>query len=407
MSEQQAPPAPVELVEGEIVGDAHVVGPPGPLEWRAMREQALSICDTEFVPKEMRGSPEKVLAAILTGRELGIGPMASLQGIRIENGKPAYDAELMRALVRRRGHQIKAKVKTHTECIVWGQRCDTGEEAEVRWTLADAKIANLIDSIKDDGLPQARSSNNKPMPWEQYPRRMLFARATSELVADLFADVLVGGSYTPEELGAIDDWDHEDPEQATRVESARLVGLIDAAIAAESITGPDAQKAAQAHGLRTRDDVVKASPEVLRSVLATLGIAEDGSEPPTGPEQPSGGDPDQPAEPTSDATPDDALLADRVRASEDFEWKPAKGTKSGNAAEERSVLLKDLAEVIERRQWTDSDVQTLLGGDVDDVVQLVGNAQVDVLRTIVETLEAEDRRLAESEDPPLDPPPGS
>lgn len=41
------------------------------------------IARTDFVPASLRGKPEAVLAAMLTGEELGIKPMTSLQKIHV------------------------------------------------------------------------------------------------------------------------------------------------------------------------------------------------------------------------------------------------------------------------------------------------------------------------------------
>ena len=57
------------------------------------------IAETEFVPEEYRDSPPAVAAAILVGRELGIGPMMSLRHVQIVKGVPTLSAEIGRAHV--------------------------------------------------------------------------------------------------------------------------------------------------------------------------------------------------------------------------------------------------------------------------------------------------------------------
>lgn len=141
---------------------------------------------TEFVPRGIRNNPPAVLAAMLTGLELGIGPMQSLAHIHIVDGKPTQSAELMRALILKAGHRFTVRAKSNEAVTVYGERADTGDGLEVTWSMADARTAGLA---------------NKGV-WKSYPRAMLTARATSELARDLFADVLGGVSYTPEELGA-------------------------------------------------------------------------------------------------------------------------------------------------------------------------------------------------------------
>ncbi len=150
---------------------------------------ASRVHQTPFVPKAMQGKPEHVLACVLYGNELGLGPMQSLNSIHIIEGRAAASPELMRALVAKAGHRIDVTENTNTACTMKGSRVDTGAEATVRWTLDDAKNANL--SGKDN--------------WKKYPRAMLAARATSELCRLLFPDVIAGLSYTPEEVESIND----------------------------------------------------------------------------------------------------------------------------------------------------------------------------------------------------------
>jgi hypothetical protein len=164
-------------------------------------ELAQKIARTEFVPQALRGKPESVLAAILFGRELGIGPMQSLQAIHVIDGRPGASPELMRALVARAGHRIDVVESDREHVTLAGERYDTGATASVTWSIADAEQAGLLQLR--DGRPFARSSNGRPLPWETYTRAMLLARATAELCRALFADVISGLSYTVEELQSI------------------------------------------------------------------------------------------------------------------------------------------------------------------------------------------------------------
>lgn len=159
---------------------------------------------TPFVPKAMQGKPEHVLACVLYGKELGLGPMQALNSIHVIEGRAAASPELMRALVASAGHRIDITENTNEACTMKGVRVDTQAEATVRWTLDDAKLANLTG--KDN--------------WRKYPRAMLAARATSELCRLLFPDVIAGLSYTPEEVESISDARTVTPVQEVTYEAA-------------------------------------------------------------------------------------------------------------------------------------------------------------------------------------------
>jgi len=156
---------------------------PAEVTWKT----AQKIANTPFVPTAFRGKPESVFAAILYGEELGLGPMQSLNSIHVIEGKPSMSPELMRGLVARAGHRIDVKESSSDKVTVWGKRIDTGSEATVTWSMKDAQLAGLA----------GRGA------WKTYPRAMLLARATSELCRMLFADVVAGLSYTPEEAASI------------------------------------------------------------------------------------------------------------------------------------------------------------------------------------------------------------
>lgn len=157
---------------------------------RTAMKLATTISATDFVPRALRGNPPAVLACILTGRELGLGPMQSLQQIHVIDGRPGVSPELMRAMILRAGHRLEFGEVTDESVTISGTRADGGSTASVTWTIDRARTAGLV---------------RNGSAWTKYPRAMLVARATSELGRLLFADVVAGFGYTPEELGSLDD----------------------------------------------------------------------------------------------------------------------------------------------------------------------------------------------------------
>lgn len=156
---------------------------------------ANKISATDFVPKSFRGKPEAVMAALLTGRELGLGPMTALQRIHVIEGRPALDALGMRAVVQSAGHQVTVTESTTDRCTVIARRNGETDETRITWTMADAQKAGL--GSKDV--------------WKKYPRQMLQARATAEACRLVGADCIAGMPYSSEELA-----DDAPPEPAKR-----------------------------------------------------------------------------------------------------------------------------------------------------------------------------------------------
>ena len=176
----------VDVVTGEIVPALRA-----PRDTFGILDQAIRlaevIADTELVPPTLRKRPDAVVAVVLTGHELGLGPMQSLQTIDLIQGQPTLSPEGMRALVLARGHGLIVEPGDTAATV----RCHRREWPPDQWTsftftLADAERANLVGKEN----------------WTRYPRAMLIARATAEACRATFADVLAGVSYTAEELDA-------------------------------------------------------------------------------------------------------------------------------------------------------------------------------------------------------------
>lgn len=145
-------------------------------------ELAKMISATEFVPAEMRNKPAAVTACILYGAEVGIGPMQSLAKVDIVKGRPAPRAELARALALAAGHEVWVDESTNTRVTVSGKRRNSDHVMTVTWTMDDAKRAGLAGGN-----------------YQKYPRQMLLARASAELVRQLCPDALGGITMFAEE----------------------------------------------------------------------------------------------------------------------------------------------------------------------------------------------------------------
>jgi len=176
-------------------------GPAGLEQWAqsflTLAQVSGEMARTAFVPASLRVFRDKngggydseataaqVTAAILTGRELGLEPMAALRSIHVINSTPALSALALRAIVLAAGHRIWVEEANNTRAAVAGVRAGDSHEQRVTWTLDDAKARGLA------GRPN----------WRAQPRNMLIARATAEVARLVAADAILGVPYVIEEL---------------------------------------------------------------------------------------------------------------------------------------------------------------------------------------------------------------
>lgn len=150
---------------------------------------ANDIANTGFVPAEFRNKPAEIAACILYGAEIGVGPMQSLAKIDIVKGRPAPRAELGRALALAAGHDVWVVESTNTKVTVAGRRRGSQNVQQVTWTMDDARKAGIASNPN----------------YAKYPRQMLLARASAELVRAMCPDVLGGITSFAEEAQDIED----------------------------------------------------------------------------------------------------------------------------------------------------------------------------------------------------------
>jgi hypothetical protein len=135
---------------------------------------------SQFVPTTFRGKPGDVLAAIMFGAELGVGPLQALQNVNVINGKPSVWGDLALALCQ--SHPLYEWHKEWFEqdkdgpVAVFQIKRRNNEVHEVRFGSAQAKEAGLLG--KDT--------------YKSYKARMFQMRARGFGLRDKFADALKG-----------------------------------------------------------------------------------------------------------------------------------------------------------------------------------------------------------------------
>ena len=155
------------------------------------REDNMNLAETLTLGKTLAESgyfsdtkqASQAVVKILAGREMGIGPIASMTGIYVIQGRIAIGANLMAA-------KVKGSGKYDFQVV----RLDDGG-CEIAFLQQGKDIGHSIFTAED-----ARRAGTKNT--DKFPRNMYFARAISNGVRWFTPDVFLGPVFTPEELGA-------------------------------------------------------------------------------------------------------------------------------------------------------------------------------------------------------------
>ena len=109
-------------------------------------------------------TPDQAVTQVLMGQELGLGPVASLTGIHVVQGRPEVGAHLIAGAIKRHD-RYDYRVAEHTAQVCAIMFFEAGQELGVnRYSIDDARRAGLV---------------NKGV-WKQHPKAMLFARCISQ-----------------------------------------------------------------------------------------------------------------------------------------------------------------------------------------------------------------------------------
>jgi hypothetical protein len=151
-------------------------------------------------------TPAKVVMALVTGAELGISAMQSLQNLAVTNGRIGVMGDMALALIETQPdfEDYQEEWSGTPGRDDWGCRITIKRRGRApragEFTVAEAKIARLWGKTSADG---------KPSPWVTYPKRMLRYRALGFAVRDAYPHVLKG-IKTLEELA--DYPNNEEPQ---------------------------------------------------------------------------------------------------------------------------------------------------------------------------------------------------
>lgn len=182
-------------------------------EARAANLLAQSLVSTSFVPAHFRGKPAEATAAILTGHELGLSPMASLRAIYVISGTPGMYAKAMVAVVMNAGHEVWVEEQSDERVVVCGRRKGSEHVARTVWDQDRVTKAKLRTNAK----------------YTDSPQQMMTARGQAEICRQIAPDALHGIPYAVEELREMrtDDADVPAAEDG-RVTTAEIMGeLVD------------------------------------------------------------------------------------------------------------------------------------------------------------------------------------
>lgn len=159
---------------------------------KATMQWSEAMAGGDLLPAQYRGKPANLMFAAEYADSLGISRVHVLTSIAVINGRPSPSADLMSAMVRSHGHKLRI----------------TGDDTHARADLIRSDDPDFTFTAEWDETKARKAGlwGNKG-PWTLYPAAMLRARAISEVVRMGAQDVMAGGIYTPEELGAAVDAD--------------------------------------------------------------------------------------------------------------------------------------------------------------------------------------------------------
>lgn len=155
-----------------------------PPELAQMMTLAQVMANSGITPKWLYRT-EDVVVVMLAARSLDVSLFWAMQAFHLVDGKLGMEASFMRALLQRAGGDYEVVE-------------NTAQRATIKVTTPAGKVCPPY--TVNIGEYQHLVKNSKKPTWQNHPRAMLFARATSGALRMHCPGVLMGFGYTPDEL---------------------------------------------------------------------------------------------------------------------------------------------------------------------------------------------------------------
>jgi hypothetical protein len=157
-----------------------------------------------------KSTPESILIVLMKGLEVGLKPMAAMEGIAVINNRATIWGATLLGIVRASGmledlqetFEGKDVLADDFKAVCKVKRRGETHHTTAEFSVADAKLAGL-KRMRSGSWEEARNDS----PWHKYPKRMLQMRARIAL-RDAFSDIL-GGMIMREEADTIETVDYQ------------------------------------------------------------------------------------------------------------------------------------------------------------------------------------------------------
>jgi hypothetical protein len=205
---------------------------------------AQAVCGTKVCPARFYQKPEDGAAAILYGLEIGLSPSAALQKVVVIHGMPSLEARTMVALLKPRGYKVWTVSQSDESVTVAGRDLD-GDVHESTWTIERATKAGYVPEINPSTKKYKTNANGKLIGNEKYltdPQAMLKAKAQAEVCRDMAPDVLLGITYSTEDLES-ERWDDRVVQQVEDRPARNEPVTVDEILGTNAVEPPAAEAA--------------------------------------------------------------------------------------------------------------------------------------------------------------------
>ena len=179
---------------------------PSEWEWNSIEKQMKMLAKVGMLPKKFYGTTQKprteeqaIIAACncaMSGREMGIAPRTSLRLFNYIDDEESLGVQGMLSQIYSRCKEARINFKTMTveKCVIEAKRYADDKMQEFSFSIEEAKT-----EIKGYNDKNPKTGEWKKPNWHSMPKKMLKARAVSDMAHSLFSDV-INGIYTDEEV---------------------------------------------------------------------------------------------------------------------------------------------------------------------------------------------------------------